>query len=202
MYKKDLTPVVSKTEQNTTFVAYLRSLGVAMKSISVLVLDTSMLRTTRMLLAAGLMPSHIYIPQPDAVEASRMLEQYPTLRVFSGLKAGDLIWKMADRGVRFQGAMMDYCGMAGAMGTKNTPVDDMINLLRYNLLDDRAVLTQTVCARSCMKVIQKYEGFKNLMKTIRNSAGRDGRRLSKTKQLIYTDPGSQTMCHFRCILSR
>jgi hypothetical protein len=201
-YTKDLTPTVSKTEQNTAFVVYLRSLGLPMKSIYVLVLDTSMLRTTRLLLAAGLLPSHIYIPQPDSVEASRMLEQYPTLRVFAGLKAGDLIWKMADRGVRFHGALMDYCGMIGAVGSKNTPVDDMMNLLRYNLLADQAVLTQTVCARSCVKVSYKYEGFKTLVKTIRNSAGRDGRRVSKTKQLIYTDPGSQTMCHFRCILSR
>jgi hypothetical protein len=202
LYKKDLTPTVSKTEQNTAFVVYLRSLGLPMKTISVFVLDTSMLRTTRVLLAAGLLPSHIYIPQPDPAEASRMLEQYPTLRVFAGLKAGDLIWKMADRGVRFQGALMDYCGMAGSVGSKNSPVDDMVNLLRYNLLADQAVLTQTVCARSCVKVSQKYEGFKTLVKTVRNSAGRDGRRVSKTKQLIYTDPGSQTMCHFRCILSR
>ena len=193
---------VSKTEQNAAFLAYLRSLDIPMKHLFVLVLDTSMLRTTRMLLAAGLVPSHIYIPQPDAVEASRMLEHYPTLRVFAGLKAGDLIWKMADRGVRFHGALMDYCGAPGKIGSKNTPTDDMNNLLHYNLLEDQAVLTQTVCARSCVKVSKKYEGFTRLVKTIRNSAGRDGRRVLKTKKTIYTDPGSQTMCHFRCILSK
>ena len=109
-YKKDRTAIVSKTEQNTAFLVYLCSLNIPMKKLQVLVLDTSALRTTRTLLAAGLMPSHIYIPQPDEVEAARMLEQYPTLRVFAGLKAGDLIWKMADRGIKFHGALMDYCG--------------------------------------------------------------------------------------------
>ena len=101
-----MIPTASKTEQNTTFVEYLHSLGLPMKGLHVLVLDTSLLRTTRMLLTAGLTPSHIYIPQPDTTEAERMMKQYPTLRVFPGLKAGDLIWKMADRGVRFQGALM------------------------------------------------------------------------------------------------
>ena len=140
-YTKDLTSTVSKTEQNTAFVAYLRSLGLPMKSISVLVLDTRMLRTTRMLLAAGLMPSHIYIPQPDKVEAAHMLKECPTLRVSAGLKAGDLIWKMAGRGTRLHGALLDYCGMPGDVGIKNTPVDDMDNLLRYNVLQDQAVVT-------------------------------------------------------------
>jgi hypothetical protein len=202
MYKKDRNQTLSKTEQNTAFLVYLRSLGIPMKKLSVLVLDTSVLRTTRMLLAAGLMPSHIYIPQPDVVEATLMLDQYPTLRVFVGLKAGDLIWKMADRGVRFHGALMDYCGMPGKIGRKNTPVDDMASLLRYNLLADQAVLTQTVCARSCVQVTEKFESFKYLVRIIRNCSRHDGRRLYKAKELIYTDPGSQTMCHFRCILSR
>jgi hypothetical protein len=201
-YTKDHFPVVSKTEQNTVFVAYLRTLGLPMKQLYVLVLDTSVLRTTHMLLAAGLMPSHIYIPQPNGVEAARMLEAYPTLRVFAGLKAGDLIWKLADRGVRFHGAMMDYCGAPGTIGRKNTPVDDMDNLLRYNLLADQAVLTQTVCARSCRKVTQKFEGFKHLVTTIQKCARRDGRRMRKAQGITYTDPGSQTMCHFRCILSK
>jgi hypothetical protein len=172
-----------------------------MKKLSVLVLDTSVLRTTHMLLTAGLMPSHIYIPQPDLVEAARMLEQYPTLRVFAGLKAGDLIWKMADRGVRFHGALMDYCGMAGKTGTKNTPMDDVVNLFRYNLLQDQAVLTQTVCARSCVQVTEKYEGLRSLVKTIQNCSRRSGQRVYKAKELIYTDPGSQTMCHYRCVIA-
>lgn len=200
MYKKDRTPVASKSEQNTAFLVYICSLGIPMKKLSVLVLDTSMLRTTRMLLAAGLMPSHIYIPQPDEAEATRMLEQYPTLRVFAGLKAGDLIWKLADRGIKFHGALMDYCGMPGKIGRKNAPVDDMVNLFRYNLLQDHAVLTQTVCARSCVQTSRKYDGFKSLVKSIRNHTRLDGRRLYKAKELIYTDPGSQTMCHFRCML--
>jgi hypothetical protein len=200
-YKKDLTPTVSKTEQNTAFLDYLRTLGIPMKKLSVLVLDTSMLRTTRMLLTAGLMPSHIYIPQPDKVEAARMLEQYPTLRVFPGLKAGDLIWKMAGGGVRFHGALMDYCGMAGKTGTKNMPMDDVVNLFRYKLLQDQAVLTQTVCARSCVQVTEKYEGFKSLVKTVHNCARRSTQRVYKAKELIYTDPGSQTMCHYRCIVA-
>jgi hypothetical protein len=127
-YKKDMTPIVSKTEQNTAFLSHLRSLGLPMKNLHVLVLDTSILRTTHLLLAAGLMPSHIYIPQPDGVEAARMLDQHPTLRVFAGFKAGDLIWHMADRGVRFHGTLMDYCGAAGRIGRKNMPVDDMANL--------------------------------------------------------------------------
>jgi hypothetical protein len=194
--------MVSKTEQNTAFVEYLQSLGLPMKQLYVLVLDTSRLRTTRLLLAAGLMPSHIYIPQPDAVEAACMLETYPTLRVFAGLKAGDLIWKMADRNVLFHGALMDYCGVPGIIGRKNTPVDDMNNLLHYNLLADQAVLTQTVCARSHVKVTRKFEGFKHLVQTIKKCARRDGRLLRKSQGITYTDPGSQTMCHFRCILSR
>jgi hypothetical protein len=201
-YKKDLTPTVSKTEQNMVFVEYLRSLGLPMKQLHVLVLDTRMLRTTRMLLAAGLMPSHIYIPQPDTVEAAHMLAEYPTLRVFAGLKAGDLIWKMADRKVCFHGALLDYCGMPGNLGTKNMPLDDMDNLLRYKLLADQAVLTQTVCARSHKKVTHKFEGFKHLMETTKKCALRDGRRMRKAQGLTYTDPGSQTMCHFRCILTR
>jgi hypothetical protein len=92
--------------------------------------------------------------------------------------------------------------MPGAVGTQNTPVDDMDNLLRYNVLHAQAVLTQTVCARSCVKVSQKYQGFKYLVKAIQSSARRDGRRVYNTKKFVYTDPGSQTMCHFRCILSR
>ena len=199
-YKKDQTPTASKTEQNAAFLLYLRTLDIPMKKLSVLVLDTSMLRTTRTLLAAGLLPSHIYIPQPDRVEAARMLEQYPTLRVFAGLKAGDLIWNMADRSIQFHGALMDYCGAPGQDGQKNTPMDDMTNLFRYDLLSDHAVLTQTVCARSCVRTFQKYAGFKSLVKTIRKRSRLDGRRLYKAKELIYTDPGSQTMCHFRCIL--
>ena len=202
LYKKDRNPTLSKTEQNMAFLVYLRSLGLPMKKLSVLVLDTSVLRTTRLLLAAGLVPSHIYIPQPDTVEAVRMLEKYPTLRVFAGLKAGDLIWKMADRGVRFHGALMDYCGMAGKVGTKIMPMDDVTNLFRYSLLADQAVLTQTVCARSHVRVTQKYEGLKSIVKTIRNCSRRDGRSMCKAKELIYTDPGSQTMCHFRCIISK
>ena len=201
-YKKDRTPIVSKTEQNTAFLSHLRSLGLPMKNLHVLVLDTSMLRTTHMLLEAGLMPSHIYIPQPDGVEAARMLEQHPTLRVFAGFKAGDLIWHMADRGVRFHGTLMDYCGAAGRIGRKNMPVDDMANLFRYNLLADQAVMTQTVCARSCVKVTQKFESFKYLVKNIRNCSRIHGRRVHSAEELIYTDPGSQTMCHFRCILSK
>ena len=201
-YTKDQTPMVSKTEQNTAFVEYLRSLGLPMKQLYVLVLDTSRLRTTRLLLAAGLVPSHIYIPQPDAVEATCMLETYPTLRVFAGLKAGDLIWKMADRNVRFHGALMDYCGVPGIIGRKNTPVDDMNNLMHYRLLADQAVLTQTVCARSPVKVTRKFEGFRHLVQTIKKCALRDGRLLRKAQGITYTDPGSQTMCHFRCILSR
>ena len=199
-YTKDVT--VSKTEQNTAFLAYLRSLGIPMKNLFVMVLDTSRLRTTRMLLAAGLLPSRIYIPQPSGVEAAQMLKQYPTLRVFAGFKAGDLIWKMADRKVRFHGALLDYCGASGQIGRKNMPVDDMANLLRYNLLADQAVLTQTVCARSCVRVMEKFESFKYLVKTVRSCSRRDRRRVTKAKELIYTDPGSQTMCHFRCVISR
>jgi DNA-binding GntR family transcriptional regulator len=130
------------------------------------------------------------------------LAEYPTLRVFAGLKAGDLIWKMADRNVRFHGALMDYCGMPGVLGKKNMPADDMDNLLRYNLLADQAVLTQTVCARSHRKVTRKFEGFQHLVETIKKCALRDGRLLRQAQGLTYTDPGSQTMCHFRCILSR
>ena len=201
-YKKHLTSTVSKTEQNTAFLGYLRSLGIPMKNLVVLVLDTSRLRTTRMLLAAGLLPSRIYIPQPNGVEAAQMLKQYPTLRVFAGLKAGDLIWKMADRKVRFHGALLDYCGAGGKIGRKNMPVDDMANLLRYNLLADQAVLTQTVCARSSVRVTEKFQNFKYLVKTVRGCSRRDRRRVTKAKELIYTDPGSQTMCHFRCVISK
>ena len=131
-----------------------------------------------------------------------MLEAYPTLRVSAGLKAGDLIWKMADRKVRFHGALLDYCGAGGIIGRKNMPADDMANLLRYNLLADQAVLTQTVCARSCVCVMEKFESFKYLVKTIRSCSRSDRRRVTKAKELIYTDPGSQTMCHFRCVISR
>jgi hypothetical protein len=190
----------SKTQQNTEFITYLRSLNRPMNKLRVIVLDTSKLRTTRLLLAAGLTPAHIYIPQPDPNEAAMMIEYYPTLSVFPGIKAGDLIWKMAGTNTRFDGVMMDYCGMPGTIGRKNMPIDDMANMFRYNILADDAVLTQTVCARSCVKVLKKYEGFKNLIKSIRNHSRRDGRRLSKAKQLIYTDPGCQTMCHFKCIL--
>ena len=80
------------------FILYLQSLGIPAKNMFVLVLCT-----TRLLLAAGLMPSHIYIPQPDTVEASRMLEQYPTLRVFAGLRAGDLSGKWPTVGSVFTG---------------------------------------------------------------------------------------------------
>jgi len=201
-YTKDQTGTVSKTEQNTAFLRYLCSLNIPVKKLQVLVLDTSILRTTRMLLAAGLLPSHIYIPQPDEVEATRMLEQCPTLRVFAGLKAGDLIWKMADRNIKFHGALLDYCGAPGQYGRKNTPMDDLANLFRYKLLSDTAVLTQTVCARSHVRTFQKYAGFKAMRKSIRTYSRLDKRRLYKAKEIIYTDPGSQTMCHFRCILQK
>ena len=202
MYTKDRTPTVSKTQQNTSFLAYLQTLDIPMKKLIVLVLDTSMLRTTRLLLDAGLLPSHIYIPQPDMVEAAMMLEQFPTLKVFAGIKAGDLVWELADRPIRLHGALLDYCGAPGKVGRKNMPADDVANLFRYNLLADHAVLTQTICARSCVRVTQKYEGLKYLVKTIENCARRLGRRLYKSKEIVYTDPGSQTMCHFRCIVSK
>ena len=78
----------------------------------------------------------------------------------------------------------------------------MANLFRYDLLSDNAVLTQTVCARSHVQTFQKYAGFKSLLKNLRRYARLDGRRLYKAQKLIYTDPGSQTMCHFRCTLQK
>jgi hypothetical protein len=200
--KKDLGTYISKTEQNTAFLTYLRLLDIPMKKLVVLILDTSMLCTTKMLLEAGLLPSHIYIPQPDIMEAKRMTDEYPTLKVFSEMKAGDLIWKLADKGIKFHGVHADYCGTPGDVGRKNMPVDDMTNLIRYSLLMDQAVLTQTVCARSRVAVRVKYESFKYLIRMIKKRSRSDGRRVYKANESIYTDKGSQTMCHYRCILRK
>jgi hypothetical protein len=199
-YNKDRHNAPSKTEQNDAFVTYLHALGKEMKSLRVIVLDTHMLRTTRTLLAAGILPSHIYIPQPDIKEAKIMSKLYPTLRVYPGIKVGDLIWTLADKKITFDGVMMDYCGMPGYLGQKNTPVDDVTNLFHYNILSKNAVLTQTVCARSCTRTLTKFEGFTRLVKTVHTAVRRNKRKIYKARENIYTDPGSQTMCHFRCVV--
>ena len=92
---------------------------------------------------------------------------------------------------------IDYLGgsLTPRFGRKNMPVDDMANLLHYyNLLAD--------CARSSVRVMEKFENFKYRVKTVRGFSRRDRRRVTKAKELIYTDPGSQTMCHFRCVISK
>ena len=199
-YNKDKYNVPSKTEQNNAFVTYLRVLGKEMRSLRVIVLDTYRLRTTRTLIAAGMLPSHIYIPQPDIIEAKIMNTLYPTLKVYAGMKVGDLIWTLADKNITFDGVMMDYCGMPGYIGQKNTPVDDVTNLFHYNILSKNAVLTQTVCARSCTRTLTKFEGFTRLVKTVHTAVRRNKRKVYKARENIYTDPGSQTMCHFRCVV--
>ena len=202
-YNKDEQETLSKTAQNDSFVERLQLLGKDMKEIRVLVLDTKYLRTTQKLLAAGLLPSRIFIPQPDVEEAECMLAKYPTLKVFGGKKAGDLIFQLADKKLKFDGLMLDYCGCSGMVGQKNKPADDIFNLFHYDMINAHSVLTFTVCARSVFAVTKKFESYYGLVKVVQKFAKKAGfKKIYKAKNDHYTDYGCQTMSHHRCMLMK
>ena len=199
-YHKDRTP--SKDKQNDGFVQALQRINVACYAHRVLVLDTKYCRSIDALRAIGVWSSRIYVPQPDADEAQRIKRQHPTVRVYPGIKAGDLIWQLANTSIKFSGLLLDYCGMPGDRGHKNTPLDDVENVFRYNLLEDQSVVTCTICARSCQRTTEKFSEFKRLVSTFRTLARQYGMKLSRLTTMVYTDPGSQTMCHVRFVLTR
>jgi hypothetical protein len=199
-YTKHILQPLSKSRQNTAFVQYLGTLGRPMRELVVLVLDTRACHTINALLLAGLLPSRIYIPQPDVEEAHHIQQTHPTVKVFPGYRAGDLIWHLAGTQTRFHGMFLDYCGMPGDIGRKNTPADDLSNIQKYRLLQDRAVLAHTTCARSHQRVTRKFDSFLTLLAQERKIFR--GHNVYKTKRTIYTDPASQTMCHYQCILQK
>jgi len=197
-YTKQMT--TSKEDQNAMFVEYLQTLGRDMRQLRVMVLDTRACHSIRALVGAGVQPSRIYVPQPDADEAAAIKRQFPTVRAYSGRKMGDLIWELAGSKTQFDGILGDYCGMPGSVGKKNTPMDDVSNLFRYDMLAETAVVTQTICARSRTTSATKFSGLRMLKNHLSKKIRQNNRRMRRTKTYTYTDPGSQTMCHLRCIV--
>ena len=186
----------TKQAQNSKFIQHLRELK-PLNKVKVFILDTGNCFSTAACVAAGIRPSRIYIPQPDHDEAARIKQKYPTVKVYPGYKAGELVFALAGKTRAFDGFMLDYCGMPGNPGQKNSPMDDISNIAKYDLLSDSAVVTQTVCARSCKRVNKKHENLYNL---IQHTKGSISHKISNMKTNIYKDKGSQTMCNVQYIL--
>ena len=190
-YKKQATP--EKIAQNTAFAVLLPV------KPTVMILDHTEAFTTKALLKHGVSERKIYIAQPNIEVAAKIHIAHPKLKIFNGF-AGDFIFNTKKQ---FNGVFLDYCGMPGGLGKKNSPMDDICNMFRYNKLKgDNVVFAVTVCARSAVKHSKKYESFDSLISFVQDQAEKHAYSITKPYRNIYTEQGHQTMCHYRCVLNK
>jgi hypothetical protein len=168
------------------------------KEWTCVVLDSDELNTTKTLLKAGVQLKNIYIAQKCKKDALDMERQMPSLKILHGL-LGQLIYKLACDGKKVDVFVGDYCGMAGRIGQAGSPCDDLSNLVKYHVLSPKSVVTMTMCARSNVKLLKKFEGFKRLKAQLR---GNISHRFKLVKDYTYADDGCQTMCHVSTVHTR
>lgn len=162
-------------------------------SLNALVLDAEDMRFSNILLENGFKKENIDVANCGDLHTIREMQKLQRANVYA-MFMGDFIDINAQNAKKYDIFYLDYCGMPGMIGKKNTPLDDIEKIFKKRLVANNARIAITVCARNNTKNRIKYEQAQIVKNYLVACAVNHGYIIKDGTQLFkYRDANSQTM---------